>query len=644
MRSLLPAVILLLLGGTACTLQKPVQKSVSAVVQLQGLSDAAYDGGLTPAEMMLSQSLAAETDAGLPGTSKPCGPPNPMAGQLIGSINEQPDPDLLAKELPPPLQLLAHTIIHGSPVQRAVALDAASRIGTKASKLAPVIEAVSNNRMDAWDAQALDALTCETWGNGDLDPMVPEGMRPPAGKDPSCDAGRAAWLLDRIVDRSRTWPPQFFPSAWEAVTDCRPEGPAALAIPEDKILALRARIDDPGADPKLLTAIFEILVDMGPRAKPMAQDSLRFVDSGDEHLARAAQDVVLVSAVPEAVGILKRWIDSGYFNWAWRDYLPGLAPYADQVIPVLAPALQSPAFTDRAAAAKGMGEMHSPAAIPYLIGAISDRDWMTSQAAVAALAQFAATSPQVQRELQDVAKSYWSVRVRKVADVALKTGIGIEDDPFDKCHYPAGEPPEDKAALQALLSKPSGCFEFNYGGSMDHGQRLCRDGTVHSGVYMAGRKKLEVHWQENKRQELPRGAIGDLSHWCAQIGSVEKLKVQGGWLLGCSGFESSGSLGFMPDDPAKPIEEIASVAVRSLLEVDGRIYVAGSEPFGFGDAGGLFLAHQSPDGRWLLEPVAALPSPPTASVVIGKSIAYSDSENAVLFEPVQGISALQCRD
>jgi hypothetical protein len=376
-------------------------------------------------------------------------------------------------------------------------------------------------------------------------------------------------------------------------------------------------------------SLLSILADLGPPAADIAPDLLLLTGSPDEELAWQAERVIVSTAIPQAVPMFRRWLLQDHvFAWAWRDYVPRLAPYAEQIVPILTEELKDPLPRNRTEAAIALGELKSPAAIPALLTAAADnRDWQTSQEAINALAPFAASHAEVHAALQKIASHYWSGRIRLVAKTALETGHGIDGDPFATCGN----------------NGDLGCIEVGMA-RVDHHMPKCRDGKLGSGHYKtAAGKVVKIDWLEPKRTELPRGKLADLSGAC-NYGSSAIVPVEGGWVAGCSGFEFEGMLEYVPADKDKPFKPIYHMGVRFIPVAGGHLYVVGEEPIEFGDGGALNALERNADGTWDFSPLAVLPSDVLAYAVIGNGLAFSDGNNAVLFDPKDGISALTCTD
>jgi hypothetical protein len=645
MRASAAMALCLLCALVACAAPKPVVPP-SALNRLQSLRDPDFNGGLNAQEMALADSLAKETTATIPGdfgvcVKRPWDAPGPDYSGL-----KDADPEALAKQVPPPLAPFAQLLLHGSPEQQAVVAHSIKLMGKRAGGLESLLYVDYMRGLNPWKEEALHALNCsDPWMRVGIEAMAPEAKRPAKGKQESCDAIGAAWVLDRVMDSTRTWPDDYFKAAWTHETeDCRYTGIGRdLDLSQEEVLGLKSFLDDPASDPQRVVLVIELVSDLGVQANPLAPEALRFVDSSDRDLAYAARSIVLTSAIPEAVDIFRHSaLEHDDSDPWWQEYVPGLGRYADQLIPILTTLLKRVEFGNKAEVAIALGQLHSPKIIQPLLGVFSNNDWVSTQAAVAALAQFTPDHPEVRRALEEVAKTYWSGRVREAARIALKTGKGFTGDPFGRCDNAtvigASEPPDDG-------KKGLTCLWINYGGSIDHHQKTCRDGTFHSGMYLtADRRRIRIQWRSPVRQELPRGKIDDLSTWCRSVGDVEILKTKGGALVGCSGLESSGGLGFLPDDSSLPLQRIGYIDTRTLSEIDGHIYATASDPFWFEDAGAMLELTQQPDGKWHVEPLAALPSPPTAVAKVGKALALSDQENAILYDPEKGISLLTCED
>jgi hypothetical protein len=163
---------------------------------------------------------------------------------------------------------------------------------------------------------------------------------------------------------------------------------------------------------------------------------------------------------------------------------------------------------------------------------------------------------------------------------------------------------------------------------------VCEVGGPPNGRYrLPDQSSIRVRWNRPRRERIPRITAAQVSSWCEERGTTTKLRIADGWLVGCDGFEREGALVFVPRRGRPSVTLVAHLGVTVLAEVDDRIYVAGSQPFEFGDAGALLEISRDASGRWIQKAVAALPSVPDGHAVIGDRIAFRDRRNAVMFDP-----------
>jgi hypothetical protein len=595
--------------------------------QVRVLVDPGFDGGLTVREMALARSLADHYATQAPGDFGVCGEPDPDKPDNDYKALEHATPESVAAQMPAPFTALAQLMAHGSPAQKAVISESVILMGKRAGVLEFLMYVEYRDDHSLWEGEALHGLNC---GRFYPDRVIAGTV--PVGKEPlingqQCDGPQAVWVLDRLGETSRQWPKGFFLDAWDEVTTkCGYDDLGGkLEIPEPALVALRPLLDGQPAEPGRLSDALFILARLRANAKPVAADVVRYVDSGDREVAFNSTQIIIHAAIPEVVEVVRRRVQHASLPLDAAD-MDTLAPYWDQLIPILGEALQSPHLDVRTEAAVDLGATHSRKAMPFLLTAISADDWETSQQAAAALAQFAATSPEVRSKLEQVAKTYWSGRVRWVAKEALE-GRAVTDDPFDRCNPAPG-------------SKAPSCIRIGpY--SPDHRQPHCRDGTLHSGRYKTAAGKVVqidwTYWQNSPVRQLPRGKFEDMSMGCRHSPTLQLLHVGNGYLAGCTGFEWMGGLIFIPDDATKPIQNLEQGSTQILVQAGGRIYVWGLD-------GPLEQATQTPDGEWHFKELADLPGQPDGYAVLGDSIAFVDGHTASLYDPDTGLSLLSCRD
>lgn len=640
--------IAVIAGG--CASQFHSSRQIPALNEVQGLSDPDFNGGLTNPEMQLAQRLADQVSAELPGDLGVCNPrrdpdtPPPTYGAV-----EHANPEDLAKQVSAPLAPLAQVILHGSPEQRAVVAHSVELMGKRAGGLEFFLYVEYKQGLNPWIEGALHAINCEeSWWNGGLEAMVPKLKLPPPNASGSCNTARVYWVLDAMADDRRHWPREFLISAYNsAANTCEDDKRnSVLSVPDEVLLKFRPLLDSPNPDSQALSDALFVLAHMDTSTKVTALDALRWTDSTDRDTALWADQIVLAAAIPQSVEVIRKMVSQGYGLPRDEPLIAGLAKYSDQMIPILAQDLQSPYFDTRAGAANGLGAMHSPKAIPYLVGAISDNDWPTTQAAVAALAQFVTTHPEVRKKLEDIQRTYWSGRVRRVAEIALATGRGFTGDPFDKCFYDdngahsVDEMNQDHNDLSKVRC-------IHYGPQqIDHRQKHCKDGTLHAGTYaMQSRQTIKINWQLPGDQPMPRGTAADIAYACKHGGIVQVAPVKDGWIAGCAGFEWGGGLIFIPADTSIPVEAIASnYGVRLIVGTGGRIFVNGIDGDSFEGISILNELKRNAYGKWEIGESVVLPTIPSGYAIVGNSIAFVDDYTASLYDPDKGLSLLVCED
>ena len=613
------ATVLLALAASTANAVQP-----SSLARLQHYHDPAYIGGLDHAGVTLAAELARDLGASIAATSTPCDAPDPRAGQrLRGGGNGEGDH---FAQVPPGLRDLALLARDGTPEQRAVALFAIGLVGNGARAAAPFIESLR----DPWSRTALSRVTCEQWTAGALARLVPPAAMPASHRENGCDAAVTTWLWRQSLDVQRTWPDDVLVSQWgELVQGC-----ASPTIPADELAILRRRLDDTSVSLSRKAQWMEMLPPVGPRAASLADVLTLYAHAPDARVAFAAQRALVATGTEAGARVFVEWLDHGVSALAWRGTRQ-LAPHSRIVLPALERALDGADFGNRAAAAEAIGAFGDPAGVSILVRhALRSIDWPTAQAAVNALAGFAATDADAKAALREVASGYWSGRVREVARLALATGRGLEGDPFG-----CAQTPEQAQAREAdaRVGDKTGmsCIRICYGCTLDH--RLAECGTEHRrrGTYaIADGRRMDIRWNMPKRQPLPRVSVEALSSWCASMGSTSTLRVgDDGWLVGCDGFENDGALAFVPAKGEARVVPIGEMGVVALLEWNHRYFAAGSSPLAFGDAGALYELVRRDASNWEAKAVAALPSVPTGAAGTPAGLAFADERGAVLFDP-----------
>ena len=628
-----------LLFGTSMSCAHAQNPTDDSIAKLRRLEDSQFIGGLNFEESALGESIAAEIKSELPGAETPCNAPDPMQGALVStgidSTGEQ------TVKLPNALQEISDTALHGAPVQRAVALYAIGLIGPTARTLARPLEHGSSER-DSWVMQALEGVTCQEWSGGVFS-TTPSGALPAPDAQYMHGVEREKWLVKQARNSARRWPKGFFKAAWSETHDPRPESTRVpIELGADTLNDIAQMVMDDRRDTDLRAQFLDIATTLEHEIAPIAEASKALLKNPDEVLARRAESLVIAAGIPESVDVFRRWLLVDHMPyWAWEHRIVGLAKYSDQIIPVLVAELADPVFTNRVAAAKALGDLHTEQAIAPLMNAISSFDWLTSQAAVAALAQFSSSHPEVKTKLINVEANYWSGRVRAVAERALQTGEGMQGNPFG-CESAISKASREHAAAGKKLE----CIEMSFGGGViEHDLPSClAKKTAHARYRSQENDVLRVFWKPKNQKTLPRGIKPkDISNWCgSKYSSFSILTTAQGWLVGCIGFEGEGMLSFVPRiGPATP-QPLLHMGVAALAEVDGHIFAAGLAPFAFDDAGALYELNYSVQGQWGVKPVAALPSVPDAVVSIGHSLIFRDALNVVQFDPHEGISRMTC--
>jgi hypothetical protein len=616
----------LISGAAIATDDTNVQSaSLPELAAIAAYSDNAYIGGIDSRGVSLARTLADRLRSKLPGTDAPCPEPDAYDGEIVrAGADDTPieRPTLLA-------DMLA-AIEQASDEQRAVLLLALSWTGTKAAPLSGDLGSRRTYR-DPWEVVALDSINCDRFSGGELD-----GLRPapqlqsikPAGADADDDP-RLAWLLAHTLDVDRLWPYALIEGAQG---DDRVRHSARLAIGPSDAQRIMAMLASPVPEARYKAAWLHLLAWRGARLDPLVPVVQEFAVGDDQRLAWAAQHVLLASDTRAGARQFVRFLDEDVLHHFWPE-TPTLAQrFPSEIIPALQRTLQSPTWSNRAAAIRWLGHTGSPRATPIVASAVRSVDWPSAMAAAAALSELKEHDPAARSLLEDLATNYWSGRVRAAARIGLTTGKPALSDPFECDAKPAsGEQlPHSTADGSETECRIIVCFGAC---AVEHKLPVCGSSGPMNGRYrIDGTEAHHIAWVLPQRAAIPRVQISEVSPWCESVGITRVQRVEGGWLAGCMGFESEGSLVFIAaTGDATPVE-VAHMGVSVITRIGRRIIVAGSAPFEFGKAGALLEVVRGADGVWSTRPLAALPSVPDGYAVLGDRIAFRDEKNAVVYD------------
>jgi hypothetical protein len=621
------------------------------VDELRAFSDPEYIGGLNREGVSLAKRIAAQIDAAIPGQSVPCGEPGSMRAtfaKMDASRGGDQDPHELAQSLSLELQKWVAIVRGGSPVQKAIAIYSVGLVGTKAHVLSKLIW--SNSVADGWVAESAGQLSCDNFRSGGLAKLVPAPVIAESKEEAACGATRRSWLLSHTLDPSRRWPPVFIKDAWREISEsCRGEK-GTITLPDSATLPLAAMLRGEAFEMEYKTAWLDVLGHNIAVPAELANPLEKLTSSPNADLAFAAQRALIATGTEQGARQFARWLSVDHVdNWRWYDVAPHIQAHLDIVLPALTDALHSEMFSDRETAVKVLGELRTVRAIPLLESAIDPADWSTTEAVVNALAPISSEDPKAAQLLADISESYWSRRVRAVARIALRTGRPVTIAPLQCGSTPIElqEPAEQTSSKKLHETDDDGmerleCISSCPGCLVDH-QLPCEDRGRRRDTYQdeVG-NSLKIRWKSPRRERLPRVKAGSISDWCWSEGTTTSLAVDGGWLMGCEGFESSGRLVFVPDSASPTSVPILDMGVAGIVRAGNRIYAFGRAWSEVGGAGGLFEIRRDTRGSWSAVPVATLPAVATDFAVIGNRIAFRDEDNVVIFDPSAGISALSC--
>lgn len=599
--------------------------SLPELAAIAAYSDDAYIGGIDSRGVALARALSERLRRVLPGQDEPCDAPDLFAGELVQSGD-----DAKVAEMPAPLADVQVAIERGSDEQRAVLMLAMSWTGTKARPLSGGFGRRRNYR-DPWEVVALEEVICDQLSGGELDALLPK----PSFQEVSpvdVDAPREPrfeWLLAHALDVDRVWPHTLIGGTEDYF---RVDRDAGIILDPTVARRITAMLASPVPDPKYKTAWLHLLSRRAQRLELLVDDLQELAVAGDDALAWAAQRVLVASDTEAGARQFALWMSKDVLHPAWPD-TPTLAQrFPDVLIPALRRTLQSPIWSNRAAAVEVLGDTGTARATPIVVSAVRSVDWPSAMAAAGALTRLQQHDPAARAQLEDLAATYWSGRVRAAARIGLASGKPAGRDPF-ACEGPS----ESSVAIPAEANQDDdlACQISICGGCpVEHKQTICGgpDGPSDGRYRVDGHVLGRVRWVRPRRAEIPRITIAEVSPWCETVGSTTTLRVEGGWLAGCTGFEQGGGMVFVPNNgPASPVE-VGHIGVVAIARVGQRIVAAGSMPFDFRDAGALVEVIRGADGTWSTRPLAALPSVPDGHAVLGDRIAFRDRRNAVLYD------------
>jgi hypothetical protein len=610
---------LLLAAFNAPAAEDSVQSSVATALQaVRDYRDDQFIGGLDAAARSIAQNLAAQLKGAVPGDDLECEEEPATQGVVIVGPKQAE-----RASLDPSLRAVVDAIQTASPSQRAILLLALREVGPKAAAAASGIGSLDIER-DPWAVHALERIECTQYSGGELTHLTPRPVM--ATGDGRTEAERwIDWLLHNTLDPERTWPPSLIHGTFGRIAQKPTVSEFSLSI--DQVNRLLKALDSPAVDPGFKAAWLHVLAHSVVVATELVPSLVALAKSSHSDLAWAAQRALVASGTREGAMQFSQWLVDDVFHWSWGDAGRRVNAFPTVVLPALETALQSAIWSNRAAAVEILGEVGGERAAKLVESAISPLDWPTAQAAAGALGALSVHDPSARVALQELASTYWSGRVRAVARHSARTGKPFVGDPF-ACDTSIETLPDD-----APDGSPD-CISFCYGCAIEHQLPACEVGGPPNGRYLLpDQSSIRVRWSRPRRERIPRITAAQVSSWCEERGTTTKLRIADGWLVGCDGFEREGALVFVPRRGPPSVTLVAHLGVTVLAEVDDRIYVAGSQPFEFGDAGALLEISRDASGRWIHKAVSALPSVPDGHAVIGDRIAFRDRRNAVMFDP-----------
>lgn len=576
---------------------------------LASYRDPRFDGSLAPEAVALSENIGDSLRPVLAGEAHACAKPDALAGELVATGDEEKIQSQ-ADEIPEAFAPLVKALDSRNPETVAIAEHAIGLLGPRARFLAPRLKRNGMPR-DAWASEALSSITCDRWTTSGL---VFAGLPDP---ERSCEA--APGFYAKLAEgATRRWPARALETEWAEISSaCKDSGsippPDEIAI--DRLASLLAGQEH---DAKQLVETLHVFEDIGPALKPLAPLIERHAASIDPQVQWSAQRALVASGDAGGIGVLEKMLDDpDAWGLTWRDLILNQRANAVELRPLLVRTLHHPMWNNRVEAAYAIAEFDLVDAVPDLVGAVESKDWLTTEAVVQALGHFVDRSPQARDALERISGSYWSGKVRDEARNAL-LGPRTAHDGLDR--------------IGCLGACP-----------VDHKQRMCAKDGFSSGRYrMASGGIVDIDWRKEERHPFPRGEITRLSSWC-EIGTTATRRVAGGWLVGCSGVESDGALGFLADGAEQP-QAFARMGVDFIVPLGARTLVAASSPFEAGEAGAVFTVDRATDASWKLDLFSLLPSVPDAYAPVGSGIAFRDGLNAVFMADDGAISTLDCVD
>ena len=587
--------------------------------ELDQLSNDGFIGALTGGDIQLASTIAANIRSRLSGPEIKCGDPEPMAGTLIGNLldQSQPTPAKLIGEAELPLAPLLNRLNGRNHRQEVVILYSLSLLGPKARSAQAFLSGLFNQHQP-WAAHALDAIACESYRPTNLQEIASTLAIDFGMNFRSCKPDYLPRIFALGLDPKKNWPHDAIKETIsggssncahiDEVTDFPPTLAASVVA-----LLRNATVSD---SRKL--EVLEIVHETFPTLTASLSTALSsLLISDNEDIRFAAERLTITLGTDASAKIFIRWLDEGYSNLLWDDYVPRLKAQRTTVTPALLRHMNAVWWDEREAAVKGIATLGAEESIPQLAAAVSDGDWQLTSAIIDAIKPFAKSNPIAAEALQAIASDYWSPYVRKKAKLALHPD-----------RLPSKMDEEERIEIG-----------FN---TVDHDLTTCLRDKTPLWMFPDGSKKA-IRWNEPKRKALPRGDFADVSSWCGTVGDFVTHELNDGWLAGCFGFEASGSLAFLPKDRTTPIKVIAPLTTTGILEFKGKLYVTGLNWFAKGDelAGQLYQLHRNGD-EWQLTPDILLPTVSQAAAVVDDYMVFDDEYSTVAVDESRRIRPLSC--
>ncbi len=577
--------------------------------QLDKLSDKSFIGALSAPDVALANSIAKQIDSQLPGQARRCGEPNLLTGTLTGNLysSKLSSPEPLLANADAALLPLLTRLDKSSHRQDAVILYSLSLIGPKAESAAPYLDWFFS-RDEPWAATALDAITCDKHQAPRLADFAEKLPTDFTTGFKACSAEFLPQVLSYAVKPDQLWPNNVFDETVTSSMSGCGDQQAPSSLPSELMPSIVHFLLNTDVSNSRKLEVMDIMAEKFIQHVSALTPALQqLLKDKSEDIRAAAERLTVMLGTEQSALIWRQWLIDGYSSYSWQYFLPYVSKHRSVVMPALLKQLESPYWSERTAATEAIASLGAGEAIPSLSAAVADHDWVQAEAIVETLKPYIATNAQAAATVKMLAESYWSPRVRQKAAKALVSKPGDTVDNDEEMHR----------------------IEIIGIADVEHGLLTCVRDKTPQYEFPDGEKRT-IHWIEPTRKPLPRGEFSDVSSWCGMIGDFVVHELEDGWLAGCLGFESSGSLAFLPKDRNKPIQTIAHISTTSIVEFKEALYVTGRGWFTSGkeDAGQLFRIKRH-GNEWQIEPYMLLPSLTQAAAVIDGYMVFDDAHSTV---------------